>query len=332
MPKHWTVIFSFGVSLFSFFTAGCGSGASNPDPSRVIQVVGELGRRPGHFFYPRSIAVNSRGEFCVADRSGRIQWFGSDGSFLLAFEIPDFQKGQPTGINFTRSGALLVADTHYQRILAFESLVRGGGPPVESFRFGSEGAGPGQFSLVRDVVEDSKGHLYVADYSGPEDRIEKFTSQGEFVLAWGRRGSGNGEFQRPQGLAVERGKDGSEFILVADSCNHRIQRFTPEGRFLAAFGGLGSGPGELKYPYGVAAAPPEAPGGPGIYVVEWGNNRVQRFDPDGGAAGMWGGPGHAAGELATPWDVAIGPDGRIFVVDYGNHRIQVLEPGTLSGG
>jgi DNA-binding beta-propeller fold protein YncE len=298
----------------------------------VILVVGERGTGSGQFLHPRSVAVNGDGSFCVVDRSGRIQWFGADGGFLLCFQLPEFQRGQPTGINFAGSGQLLVADSHYQRVLAYEPLSRDQGPPAESMRFGSEGSGDGQFTLVRDIVEDSRGFLYVGDYSGPRDRIEKFGPRGEFILDWGRRGSGDGEFRRPQGLAIGRGPDGGEFILVADSCNHRVQRFTLEGTFLGSFGKLGSGPGEMKYPYGVAVTPPEAPGHQGIYVVEWGNNRLQRFDARGRPEGTWGGPGHGVGELATPWDVAIGPDGRIFVVDYGNHRVQVLNPDTLSGG
>jgi len=125
--------------------------------------------------------------------------------------------------------------------------------------------------------------------------------------------------------------DGEESLLVADCCNHRIERFSLDGRFISAFGRLGEGPGELKYPYGVAVLPPGAPGGPAILVVEWGNNRIQRFDADGRPRGTWGGPGREAGGLATPWDAAVAPDGRVFIADFGNHRIQVLRPGAIGG-
>jgi len=305
---------------------GCGEGRGSGRLPGPIQVVGESGTGPGQFFYPRSVAVDPQGGFCVVDRSGRIQRFAADGTFLLSFELPAFQAGQPTGINFARSGELLVADSHYNRVLVYGAPETPGGPPRIVRSFGSEGAGDGQFSLVRDIVEDSKGFLYVGDYDGPEDRIEKFTAEGRFLQAWGRRGTGPGEFQRPQGLCIERRRDGAEYLLAADSCNHRIQRFTLDGSFVDAFGSLGSGPGELKYPYALAAFPPEAPGAPAILVAEWGNNRIQCLDPAGRPLAVWGGPGRETGELSTPWDVALGPDGRIFVADFGNHRIQIFKP------
>jgi sugar lactone lactonase YvrE len=324
-----------GPALLLFFLtaalAGCG-GEPGPGPGGgVARVVGSLGTGPGQLFYPRSACVNGRGQLCVVDKSGRLQWFDPEGRFLFAVELPACQKGFPTGINFARSGELLVADSHYQRILVYGPTAGGERPPQVVRSWGSEGAGPSQFTMVRDVVEDSLGCLYSGDYDGPEDRIQKFSPEGRFILSFGKRGSGPGEFQRPQGLAVERREDGRESILVADSCNHRIQRFSLEGRFEGSFGRLGSGPGELKYPYGVAAAPPGSPAAPGIYVAEWGNNRVQRFHHDGRPAGLWGRAGRGPGELSTPWDVAIGPDGKLVVVDYGNHRLQVLLPDALGG-
>ena len=49
-------------------------------------------------------------------------------------------------------------------------------------------------------------------------------------------GSGRGQFERPSGVAV----DGEGCILVVDSDNHRIQKFTAEGKFLTAVGTKGS--------------------------------------------------------------------------------------------
>ncbi len=317
--------------LAALVLSGCGpreAGAA----AKVVGIVGEPGTGPGSFFYPRSIAVSPRGELCVVDRTGRIQCFGPSGDLLVSFELSQWSNGQPTGINFSRSGDLLVADSHYHRVLVYGPPAQDAPrPPPLKKSFGTEGEGEGQFTLVRDIVEDSRGFLYCGDYDGAQDRIEKFTAGGEFVLAFGRRGSADGEFQRPQGMAIEA-RGGGEFLLVADASNHRVQRFTLDGRFVDGFGRLGSGPGELKYPYGVAVRGEGEPGGPGIYVAEWGNNRIQRFDARGRSRGMWGGPGHSPGQLSTPWDVAIGPGGRIFVADFGNHRVQVLEAGAAGGG
>ncbi len=298
-----------------------------------------MGTAPGQFFYPRSAAVSEEGELCVVDRSGRIQWFRADGSLLCAFFLPEYKRGQPTGINFSRRGDLLVADSHYGRFLVYrrpEGPACTEPPPIAA-SWGREGEGEGEFTLIRDVVEDSRGDLYAGDYNGPQDRIQKFDGSGKFLLAWGRRGVEEGEFQRPQGLAIERRADGSEFLLVADSCNHRVQRFSLDGRFVGSFGRLGSEPGEMKYPYGVAAAQAGSAtgsmaGSPAVYVIEWGNNRVQRFDLEGRPTGRWGRAGRGPGEFATPWDIAVGPGGRLYVVDFGNHRVQVLDLARTAGG
>ncbi len=334
---------AIGTVCALMFSLGCGRNEDEPSAAPVARVIGEMGTAPGQFFYPRSAAVNEEGELCVVDRSGRIQWFRADGTLLCAFFLPEYKRGQPTGINFSRCGDLLVADSHYGRFLVYRRP-KGSEPPPVAASWGQEGEGDGQFTLIRDVVEDSRGDLYAGDYNGPQDRIQKFDAKGKFLLSWGRRGQGAGEFQRPQGLAIERRADGSEFLLVADSCNHRVQRFELDGRFIGSFGRLGSEPGAMKYPYGVAVAPADSlpgslagslagsRGSPAVYVVEWGNNRVQRFDLDGRPTGRWGRPGRGAGEFATPWDIAVGRDGRVFVVDFGNHRVQVLDLAQAVGG
>jgi tripartite motif-containing protein 71 len=67
----------------------------------------------------------------------------------------------------------------------------------------------------------SDGSVYVADTDN--HRIQKFTYEGVFVSKWGARGSGDGKFQDPVGVAAA--SDGS--VYVADRSNHRIQKFSP---------------------------------------------------------------------------------------------------------
>ena len=64
---------------------------------------------------------------------------------------------------------------------------------------------------------------------------------------------------------------------MADWRNDRIQKFTPDGQFLAKFGGSGSGDGRFHRPSKVAV---DSEGY--IYVADWGNERVQVLRPDGG--------------------------------------------------
>ena len=80
----------------------------------------------------------------------------------------------------------------------------------------------------------------------------------------------------------------------------------------------------MRFPFSVAVDE-----GGDIYVCEWGNHRIQRFDPGGRSLGTLGRGGHGEGELYNPWDIAVGPDGRLYVADCENHRIQVFRRDAL---
>jgi hypothetical protein len=100
-------------------------------------------------------------------------------------------------------GNVAVPDTHYYQVLFYS-------PEGELLRKlgGQRGNGPGQFNWVTDVAQDSAGNYYVSEY-GELDRIQKFTSDGQFLLQWGEHGDGPGQFVRPQSLAIdEQDRDG----------------------------------------------------------------------------------------------------------------------------
>ena len=79
-------------------------------------------------------------------------------------------------------------------------------------------------------------------------------------------------FYMPSAIAV----DGSGDLYVLDSGNHRIQKFGPDGKFLASLGRQGQGPGEFYYPAWLAID-----AGGFLYVSDPNNQRVQVLTPDG---------------------------------------------------
>jgi len=90
------------------------------------------------------------------------------------------------------------------------------------------------------------GRLYVADTGN--DRIQVFDKDGVFVKAFGKKGSGPGQFEGPRSIAVDNsaGPDNGD-VYVVDSGNERIQRFGPEGEFKLAFGSKGTGEGQFNF-------------------------------------------------------------------------------------
>jgi DNA-binding beta-propeller fold protein YncE len=109
-------------------------------------------------------------------------------------------------------------------------------------------------------------------------------------------------------------------LYVTDACNHRIDVFTTDGRFLRTMGKIGSGPGEFRFPYGLDM---DSKGR--LVVCEFGNNRVQLIDKQTGRSlGIWGTGGRELGQLAYPWGVAVDKEDRVVAVDAGNNRLQVF--------
>ncbi len=108
-------------------------------------------------------------------------------------------------------------------------------------------------------------------------------------------------------------------VYVADSCNHRIQVFSREGKWLKTYGKAGTGLGELSYPYDVRVD------AQGIqYVCEFGNSRLQIFDAQNRPVEIIGGPGSAPGQFNNPWSIALDSHGNLYVADSQNHRVQKL--------
>ena len=130
---------------------------------------------------------------------------------------------------------------------------------------------------------------------------------------FGTAGSGDGQFNNPQGVAV----DGSGNVYVADTYNNRVQKFSSSGVFLSKWGTQGSEDGQFKGPYGVAVD-----GSGNVYVADYGNGRVQKFSSSGVFLSKWGTQGSGDGQFNYPYGVAVDGSGNVYVADTYNSRVQ----------
>jgi DNA-binding beta-propeller fold protein YncE len=138
-------------------------------------------------------------------------------------------------------------------------------------QWGASGSGDGQFSTPRGIAVDAAGDVYVVD-SG-NSRVQKFSGAGTFLGKWGGLGTAEGLFQTPRGIAVDSG--GNVYVVEGDSgisTNNRVQKFTGSGTFLSTFGSRGSGDGQLLLASGTTVD-----GAGNVYVVDSGNDRIQKF-------------------------------------------------------
>ena len=69
------------------------------------------------------------------------------------------------------------------------------------------------------IAVDSSGNVFVADLTN--HRIQKFSSDGDFIEMWGSRGSGDGQFLSPYGIAI----DSLDYVYVTERDNNRVQKF-----------------------------------------------------------------------------------------------------------
>ena len=289
--------------------SGCVPAGDNSVPEAVW---GGLGVTKARFRKPRAMAIDDQENLYIVDMTGRIQVFTSAGEYLRGWRTPTIENGKPSGLSFDQDGNLMVADTHYFRVLRYTK----DGQRLEDKTIGGTcGHGPGEFNFVTDAVQDSHGNIFISEY-GEHDRIQMFSSDGQFLCQWGSSGSDAMQFIRPNSLAV----DEQDRLWVADSCNHRIQVFTIEDNqptLVKMWGEEGTEAGKMRYPYDLTF---DRDGN--LIVAEFGNHRVQKFDRDGKSLAVWGVAGRAEGQLQQPWAVVADSAGRVHILDTYNHRIQ----------
>jgi DNA-binding beta-propeller fold protein YncE len=101
---------------------------------------------------------------------------------------------------------------------------------------GVSGNGPDTFDRPTGVAIAPNGDIFVSDGHDPNAhnsaRIVKFSPDGKFIKAWGRKGSAPGEFDEPHDIFIGGTQNR---LYVADRRNNRIQVFDLDGKFLAAW-------------------------------------------------------------------------------------------------
>ncbi len=239
----------------------------------------------------RSIWVVERcgGVGCAGSALPPILEFDESGTLVRSFGAGMFL--QPHGLHVDRAGNVWVTD-------ASDGTNASSGQGHQVFKFspsgallltlgkaGTPGDGPDRFNRPTDVAVAPNGDVFVSDGHGGDSnaRIVKFSSDGRFVMAWGRKGSGPGEFDTPHNLAM----DSQGRLFVADLRNNRIQIFDQAGRFLREWkqfgmpGGLFIDKSDVLYVADSLSGPQTNPGWVrGIRVGSAIDGTVTAFIPD----------------------------------------------------
>jgi len=304
---------------------------------KYLTEVGSYGSSKGQFHSPAGMTINAAGDLYVADiYNARVQeWLppGAGGAHLVfstQFGSAGSENGQfksPRGSAIDGQGDLWVTDEGNFRVEELSATGR------FLAAYGSYGTGNGEFKEPTGIdVNQSTGDVYVSDCA--EDRVQELSAKGEFIGSFGSEGSEAGKLKCPAGVKI----DTSGNVWVADSANNRIEKFSSTGTFELAVGwgvkdgkaemetctseckaGIaGSGNGQFKEPRGLTFS------GSHLYVVDYGNSRIQELSTSGGYVAKFGSAGDGGGQFKGPEMIATDAAGNLYVTDNLNHRVQEL--------
>ena len=180
---------------------------------------------------------------------------------------------------------------------------------------------------ISGIVLDGQGNMYLAEFD--DDRIYKYSTSGKLLAQWGEQGSGPGQLDSPDKLALDA--QGNLYVTEVGSQspagNSRIQKFSPNGMSLAQWGTFGSAPGQFNTPVGIAV---DKQGD--IYVADVGNHRIQKLSSLGQPVAQWHTVGSGTGEATEiGYDLALDASGNVYVSEPhpfsdGNDRVQKFSP------
>ena len=164
----------------------------------------------------------------------------------------------------------------------------------------------GQFNLPWGLTVAPGGDIYVADWRN--DRVQRFTQDGELVAVYGCSGGGDGQLSRPAGVAV----DPEGYLYVADWGNERVQVFDPDGGFVMKLRGEAT----------------MSPWGQEFLDANADEARTRKTADLRTAVNIRGDGEHERSSHIEhlfwgPTAVRLDAMGRLYVVDRNRHRIQV---------
>ena len=266
-----------------------------PHQYQAISSFGSCGDGKGQFRGPRGVAVSSMGNIAVAnDKNKTVQVFASEGQYLREFgrEILD----SPVSVAYTSSDQIIVVDIKKSKAFLFtesgeflrhfgsshlktpwEISVTNDGHPIvcdafdNSVKVLSSDGEELLLSLSTPYCSTRPGYTvyhkekFFVSYTDSHC-VKVFDVIGNHMHDIGGEGTGDGQFERPLGLAID--KFGN--VLVVDEKNHRLQVFTIEGEFVSKIGREGTKVGQFKLPDDVAVSKNGR-----VYVTDYSNFRVQ---------------------------------------------------------
>ncbi|MCX6354724.1 MAG: 6-bladed beta-propeller [Candidatus Aureabacteria bacterium] len=253
---------------------------------------------------PKAVALQALESARALDKVYIVEWYGKD---AIRFYI----QNEPKVIYFDG-----LPERAYESMLI--SDIRNGAGVGIVTRGGVE---PSAFNHNRDL----SGCFSMSEATVNNWPVNIYTLREECRSA--QLNPGGGRSGRDAGAAVTRRKF-DMFLPHEKGVPAEIAKVEEPTRVVRAEGqeahmlpgGRGGEPGQYDEPRGIAVD-----GRGNVYVADFRNYRIQKFDSKGNFVVAWGEAGNQPGQFKDPCAVAIDESGRVYVADTFNHRVQILD-------
>ena len=316
------------MRLLAVLALCAGSLLAQPSPPEIpFESVPNPLKLPEGFNFGEAagVAVNSKGHVFVYHRAARTQLveFDANGKYLreIGKDLYGFvfahvvridkddniwcvDEGSNMVIEFNPEGRVIMLLGRKPEAVEGPAPARAEPPPAR----------PNAFNRPTDIAWDSAGNGYISDGYG-NSRVAKVDRDGNWVKAWGKRGTDPGDFHTPHTIAL----DAAGKVYVGDRENNRIQVFNGDGELLKQFTNVGA-------PWAICITP-----GPNqvLYSSDARSGRIYKLDLNGNIQGVFGAAGKRLGEFGWVHEMACPSENVLWVGEILNWRVQklVLHPG-----
>jgi DNA-binding beta-propeller fold protein YncE len=254
------------------------------------------------------VAINSKGHVFLLHRGpSPLMEFTADGKFVRA--LGDGLYDRPHGLRIDSDDNIWTTDVGGHVVYKFSPagrilMVLGvRGRPGDWHDFGHLKL----FNEPNDIGIAANGDIIVLQGHGKApSQVLKFDCDGNFLKAWGKKGTAPGDFDLPHSIVI----DAKGLLHIADRNNARIQVLDAEGNFVR----------ESKHP-GTPCGLCLAHDG-FMYMAHGHTGLVKQLDLEGNLLGETGGQGKTPGRFGEAHYIAVSQRGEIYVTDTLNWRVQ----------
>ncbi|CAF2936741.1 unnamed protein product [Rotaria sp. Silwood2] len=280
-----------------------------------VTIAGGYGSNASQLNYPLDVAIDSNNYLYVADFNNcRIQrWLVGNLTGVTVAGTTSVcgsnanQLRAPTCVFVHSNGALYISDSSNTRIQRWTNGASSGTTVATNI-------------ISYGVYVDSSGTLYASDWNNHQ--VLRWPGSGgitNVIIAGGNGpGSASNQLSSPKGIYVD---SSSSYVYVADTFNHRIQRWSIGDSTVSTVcggNGLGLGMHQLSNPSSVLVDNSGY-----IYVSDSGNNRIVQWGPSATYGVLLvGSYGSQASQFSTPYGIKFDSNWNLYVADSGNSRIQ----------